>query len=111
MKTIHEVLEFEHKGIKVCVKINHLKHNVALVDLKGDRYENVENKKWVFADRGLEYMRSWQDILDAMKHAISEAAKILEKDLAENSKLLEDNIRLIQDFSFEPFNIGKKKKK
>jgi hypothetical protein len=88
MKTIHEVLEFEHKGIKVFVKINHLQGNVSLVDLKGDSYEDVQFKKWVFADRGLEYMKSWQDILDAMKHAVGEATKILEKDLAENSKLL-----------------------
>jgi hypothetical protein len=109
MKTIHEVLEFEHKGIKVCVKINHLKHNVALVDLKGDRYENVENKKWVFADRGLEYMKSWQYILDAMKYAISEATKILEKDSDENSRLLADNIIQIQQW--ESFDISKKKKK
>lgn len=86
MKYIHEVIEYEHKGVKVYVKINHIKKEVSLVDITDNRFGGVEDKRWFFTGRGLEYMKSWQNILDAMKYAVSEATKILEKDLAENSK-------------------------
>jgi len=100
MKHIHEVIEYEHKGIKVFVKINHLKNTVSLVYIQDNTFDGVEDKRWLFADRGLEYMKGWQNILDAMKYAVGEATKILEKDLAESSRFTEEGI----------IELGKKKK-
>lgn len=86
METIHEVIKYTHKDIDIYVKINHIKGEVSLVEIKGRSMNDVKNKGWLFVDRSLEYMNGWQNILDAMKYAIGEATKILEKDLAESSR-------------------------
>lgn len=92
MKRIHEVIEFEHKGVKVLVKINHLKGEVSLVQNNGRNFNDVKDKNWIFVGRKLEYMAGWQEILDAMKYAIREATKILEEDKLEEEKFKEEMI-------------------
>lgn len=81
-----EINSYELKGITIRVKINYDNGHIALVDDKN------WDKKWRFNSRGLEYMKGWQNILDAMKYAVAEATKLLEEDLAEKSKLTEHNI-------------------
>jgi len=75
-----EMLTFEHKGIRVRVKINYDNGHIALVD------DRNHDKRWLFCSRGLDYMQKWQNILDAMKYTVSEATKRLEKDRAEQTK-------------------------
>lgn len=65
---------YTHKGISVAVDIDLVAKTLSLVEKNGN---NFSNKKWVFAQRGLEYMGGWCAILDAMKHAIQEASKEL----------------------------------
>lgn len=84
-KCLYEVLEYEHKGIKIFVNIDHRAGKVSIV--KEDT--NDLFKEFVFASRGLEYMAGWQNILDALKYAIGEATKILEIDNNEKTKSLE----------------------
>ena len=60
-------------GIGVVVEIDLVAKKLSLVEEKG----NWQAKKWVFAERELEYMNGWLFILDAMKHAITEASKYL----------------------------------
>lgn len=84
-KSLVEVNKYTYKGIDVLVKINRMKGSVSLVECNGFTTNSFTDKKWLFAERGLEYMNSWQDILDAMKHAVSEATKLLEEDLADES--------------------------
>lgn len=68
---------YEYKGINVAVDIDLENKQISLVDrpTKGMQWQP---KEWLFAERSLEYMNGWLLILDAMKHAISEAKKELE---------------------------------
>lgn len=60
-----EVVRYEHKGVVVHVKIDYLNRNISLVN-----DTDWTTKKWVFAQRGLEYMQGWKNILDAMRLAV-----------------------------------------
>lgn len=79
-----EIRTIEHKGVKVTIRIDYDKGTASLMErsLRGDWVA----KNWLFQDRGLEYMNGWQDILEAMKIAVAECKKELEKDLAEKTK-------------------------
>ena len=72
-----ETYDHEYKGnvqtVRVAVSIDYVDGTISLID-HGTR----RKKEFIFAKRGLEYMKSWQDILDAMKSAISDATAKLE---------------------------------
>jgi hypothetical protein len=68
---------YEHKGIKVAVDIDLVKREISLVE-QPNKNSQWSKKKWIFAERGIEYMNGWLLILDAMKFAITEAKKELE---------------------------------
>ena len=89
MKKHQEILTFTHKAIPVTVHIDYDKGIVSLIE---NEYQNYTVKHWIFQNRGLEYMQSWQNILDSMKYAVAEATKLLEHDLAEESKFKEEII-------------------
>jgi hypothetical protein len=69
-----EIKDVKHEGIKITVTIDYIKKVISLVEPG-----SYSRKDWRFTDRGLSYMQGWQNILDAMKHAI----KVAEKDLKE----------------------------
>lgn len=60
------------QAVDVAVFIDYKKGIITLVDGTSVSELNVplSPKKWVFADRGVEYMAGWCDILDAMKEAV-----------------------------------------
>lgn len=66
--------------VDIAVTIDYKFGRIALVE--HDKYSKnhpvVAPKAWVFANRELEYMQEWQDILDGMKSAIAVATKKLE---------------------------------
>jgi hypothetical protein len=78
-----EVKSYEHLGICVKVSIDYDKEKISLLGPNGGP------KQWVFAGRELEYMQGWQNILDAMKFAISAAEADLRKhvDVVEKKKI------------------------
>lgn len=82
-----EVITIKHKGIGVTVDINYEKGIVSLVDT------NQSVKKWVFAQRTLEYMQGWLNIMEAMQEAVRYAKIMLENRLAENSRFREEIIK------------------
>jgi hypothetical protein len=63
----------EHKGIAVRFSVDFDKGEVSLLD------KDNSAKKWLFAGRGLEYLDSWLNILEAMQEAVKEAKKMLEE--------------------------------
>jgi hypothetical protein len=69
-----EIKTYEYCGIRVTVKIDYNDSTISLVERELDNYVK---KKWVFINRGIEFMGSWLNILDAMKYAIEEARKEL----------------------------------
>lgn len=65
-----EVIKVTHKGYAMHVKINYVNRKISLMDPEWSK--NFEKpKQFLFADRGLEYMDGWKDILDAMREAIT----------------------------------------
>lgn len=66
---------YTHKGISVAVDIDLVAKTISLVEKRGN--DTFADKKWDFTHRELKYMQGWLNILDAMKHAITEAAKLL----------------------------------
>jgi predicted transcriptional regulator of viral defense system len=68
---ILEVYIFQYCDVKVGVKINYPKNSVSLVEVNDTNLI----KKWVFAERGVEYMGGWLEILTAMQEAIKDANK------------------------------------
>lgn len=73
-----ELVEYTHKGVSVFVKIDYDGGIVTLAEAQKNSLPTVYTaKQWVFAGRGLEYMAGWQNIFDAMKHAVKEATREL----------------------------------
>lgn len=103
-KRLTETISYEHKGIKVLVHVDHMNAKVSIVER--DLADRFIPKKWVFIERGLEYMQGWQNILDAMKYAVGEATKLLEKDHAEASAFQD---RMIAEVSKEAIKNNKRK--
>lgn len=70
---------YSHNGISILVKINFLDKTATLVERdKSYGQDGFKPKKWLFADRTIEYFTGWEMILDAMKYAINEARKEIE---------------------------------
>ena len=83
---IVDIIEIIHNGIKILVKIDYIENEISLVE----EYNGVyTNKKWVFAERGVEFMSSWIDILETQEVAIKEAKEMYEKELARTSEIKE----------------------
>jgi hypothetical protein len=83
-----EIKTYEYCGISVTVKIDYNDDTISLVERKLDNYVK---KEWIFINRGLEFMGSWIEILDAMKYAIEEAQKELEQYKRDKMKEKEDD--------------------
>ena len=75
MKPIYEIKDYTLHGVTVRVEIDYTKRQISLVE--GDNRHKFATKKWCFANRGLEYMDGWRNVLDAIKHAITEAEREL----------------------------------
>ena len=85
---IQEVKTIEHKGVKVAIKLDYHFGTASLVEV----HRGYPTKSYCFGERGLEYMKGWADILEAMQLAVKECRRLLEKDLAEKSRLKEEAI-------------------
>lgn len=74
---------YEYRGIKVGVRIDFRQKKISLTEADGQAV-----KRWVFAERTLEYMDGWLNILHAMEHAIQAARGELQAyvDLEEKKK-------------------------
>jgi len=87
--THQEIRTIEHKGVKVSFKIDYDEGTATLVEKYQDKWLA---KQYLFKGRGLEYMNSWQNVLEAMQVAVKECKKSLEADLRERSRLQEEEI-------------------
>jgi len=86
-----EVRTVETNEIKVSILIDYDRGTLSLVEVDPMNSANRwRGKKYLFNNRELNYMRPWLRILDAMKAAIEEGQKELEKNLAEKSRLRDE---------------------
>lgn len=90
-----EIKTIEHNGIKVSVKIDYDKQTISLVERKnGGAYQD---KAWYFSGRGVEYMKGWSDILEAMNYAAQYGKEQLKEHLELSQKNLAKAFRKHQD--------------
>lgn len=103
IKKCKETIKVIYNGVGVFVKIDYMNEKISLREPNGNAGV-FKDKQWVFAGRGLEYIKGWNEILDAMKVAIAEGERRLkEYDEIINREILE----VIGDFS----SLDKPKKK
>jgi len=62
------IVTIEHKRVKVSVKIDYDNMEVSLVEKVEN--SNYKAKQFLFAKRGLEYMESWESVIEAQLVAI-----------------------------------------
>ena len=97
-KQIIEVYDFTKNDITVRVEIDYENNKISLLDTYYNKeFHNRANryKKWVFAERGVEYMQGWLNILEVMQEAIKDAKARYEKQHAKINKLKEQKIERI----------------
>jgi len=79
---------YEYKGIKVGVRIDFRTRQITLAE-----HDGRGAKKWLFANREVEYMEGWRTILHAMEHAITaaevELRMAIEQEEREKAELME----------------------
>ena len=87
-----EIKTIETNGIKVMVKIDYDKGEISLVEKNpsDNKFHEVkfESKRWIFANRTIDYMDSWVNIFEAM----AEAVKVAKKQLREFQKIKESEM-------------------
>lgn len=89
-----EIRTVEKFGIKITLKIDYDRGKVSMVERNADG--TFVPKRWTFADRELEYMGGWMQILHAMQFAVDEATKELEKLQEQNDKKEIDAIQMLE---------------
>ena len=85
---------YDYKNVKVAVRINFKAETVSLVELHPTDI-NTPVKKWVFADREIEYHQGWVDILEAMRMAMGEAFMELKEYQDARAVEMEQNVAQI----------------
>lgn len=85
--TNQEIRTIEHKGVKVSFKIDYDEGTATLVEKMDGEWRQ---KKWLFAHRELEYMKGWQNILEAMSEAVEICKVELDRDRREKSRFTEE---------------------
>jgi hypothetical protein len=71
------VVQYEHRGLKILVKIDRIHKTVSIVE-HNPNDNTYKPKQWKFSDRGTEYMNGWIVIFEAMTEAIKAAKLELE---------------------------------
>lgn len=103
-----EVKTLEHNGIKVNYLVDYVAKKASVVELVDCGNSTKSQKKnWVFAERGLQYMDGWLNILEAMRLAVIQCKKALEEREKEDDKKEEEFMVKIQE---EQFKLNKKAK-
>lgn len=86
-----EIKTYEYAHIKIMVRIDFDKGTISLIEKLPPQFNDkttfhFKPKEYVFIERELEYMADWHNILNGMKHAITEATQELEEYLDHKQK-------------------------
>jgi hypothetical protein len=100
-----ELKTYTFNGVEVLVKINYDKGLISLCEkvphpTKCDE-TTFQDKRWLFSERGLEYMNGWKEVLHAMEYAIESASNELKSYKAEVQKENEASMSEILDLANE----------
>lgn len=105
-----EIKTIEHKGIKITIKIDYDKGEASIVEWI-ENSSKYDPKQWIFKSRGLEYMKGWETIAEAITVAIKECKKELEFSLAQSSKFSKEQLAAFEDELIKNAALVKAKKK
>ena len=78
IKKLSEEKRYTVNGIDIDIRINYRKERITLIDEKRNK------KQWLFAEREIQYLDSWVEILEAMQEAIKLAKIDLDEYLDEH---------------------------
>lgn len=87
-----ETFAYTHKDITVWVKIDYRNNKIGLLEPTDPTHSKFQIKKYIFVDRGVEFMNGWKNILEAMDKAIDYAKKKYEANLDETTKLRQEKV-------------------
>lgn len=93
----------ETNGIKVTIKVDYDAGTVSLVE-RATSDIGYTPKRYLFANRGVEYMQGWLNVLEAQ----AEAIKVAKKDLEEEQERKND---MVTDVLMEATEIVKQREK
>lgn len=87
-----EIITIEHRNVGVDIKVDYDRGELSLVERWGTEWRP---KSWMFSGRTVDYLNSWQVILEAMQKAVKEGKRLLEQDLAKNTEIKVDKIAAV----------------
>jgi hypothetical protein len=61
---------YEYQGVKIIAEIDFVAEKISIVEKDGNTFKP---KKFIFAERQLQYMNGWLKILSAIEYAVKEA--------------------------------------
>lgn len=93
IRKLSEIKMYTFNGINITIHIDFYNNKISIIKENGQG--KYLPKDFIFAERGVEYMNGWVNILDAMKSAIKKAKEEYEYELAETSKFKEKDFELI----------------
>lgn len=82
MKIKYEIIEFEHKGVRVDIELNYETSRATFVEFD-DLADFWKPKRYLFAARGVEYLGGWVLIFEALQ----EATKLADEKLREQEAI------------------------
>lgn len=95
-KNLLEVREYKFEGVTLWVRLDRRAKTLSFVEWNKD-FDDYKEKDWIFANRGLEYMNGWLNILEAMKYVINDCKKVMESWDDEETEDLIKLLSLIND--------------
>lgn len=106
-----EVKTYIYGDVKVMVEINYNTEKISLVEHNTNDHSSdfrTQMKKYIFVQRGLEYMNGWRNVLAGINYAIDEAEKDLSDYIKAKQKEKDEDVTAIL---MQATDIVKRKKK
>lgn len=100
------VRAYKYKGIRIILEINYLSKKVSVVEYN-HQSKGFVPKKFLFAERQLEYMEGWKLVFKGLELATDEAIRELE---AIKEKEMNETIDSLLAYSLDNLNNFKPKK-
>lgn len=85
-----EIKTYEYCGVNVTAKIDYDCKTISLVE--SEIHKGYAEKKWLFSNRGLEFVKGWENVLLAMNYAIGESSNELKNYLDMKEKEKHDEV-------------------
>ena len=91
-RKLKETYCYTHENnISIYIKIDYYNNQIDIVEPTGNP-GHFKKKEFVFVGRGVEYMNSWVNILEATQEAVKDAKKRYEEELEVTSRFRVNDI-------------------